>query len=134
MSYLLDTNACITYLNDRESRVALHLRQHSPTEVVVCSIVRAELRFGALRSRKPDAAIAGVMAFLAPFKCIAFDEGAADESARIRSELAAQGLPIGPNDILIADVAVSRGLTLVTHNVGEFRRVAGLEIEDWEVA
>lgn len=134
MRYLLDTNTCIMYLNNRESRVALHLRKHIPGEVAICSVVRAELRFGALRSRKPADAMAGVLAFLAPFQSIPFDDGAADESARIRSELAATGTPIGPNDLLIAGTAVFRGLTLVTHNVREFSRVSGLKIEDWEVA
>ncbi len=42
------------------------------------------------------------------------------------------GTPIGPYDVLIAGQALARGLVLVTHNVGEFSRVGGLLIEDWQ--
>lgn len=51
--------------------------------------------------------------------------------ARIRSEMEAEGKPIGPNDLLIAATAMARGAILVTHNTGEFRRVRGLSWEDW---
>jgi len=39
---------------------------------------------------------------------------------------------IGPYDLMIA--ALAHNLTLVTHNVREFSRVEGLQIEDWETA
>jgi tRNA(fMet)-specific endonuclease VapC len=50
----------------------------------------------------------------------------------IRAQLALAGTPIGPNDLLIAAIALANGSTLVTHNTGEFGRVNGLRIEDWE--
>jgi tRNA(fMet)-specific endonuclease VapC len=55
----------------------------------------------------------------------------AREAGRIRAELAADGTPIGPFDVLIAGQALARGLTLVTHNVDELARVDGLRFEDW---
>jgi tRNA(fMet)-specific endonuclease VapC len=45
--------------------------------------------------------------------------------------LEAEGNPIGPLDTLIAGHALSLDVVLVTHNVAEFRRVAGLRIDDW---
>ena len=62
-----------------------------------------------------------------------FDDRCLDSYGRIRSDLDRLGTPIGPNDLLIAATAMAHGLTLVTHNVDEFGRIPGLDIEDWEV-
>jgi tRNA(fMet)-specific endonuclease VapC len=65
------------------------------------------------------------------FEVLDFDREDARQAGEVRAQLALQGQPIGPYDILIAGQALARGLTLVTHNVGEFGRVGGLKIEDW---
>jgi tRNA(fMet)-specific endonuclease VapC len=60
-----------------------------------------------------------------------------DEAARkygeIRAELSRAGTPIGPNDLMIAAIALVHGSTLVTHNTREFSRIKDLKLEDWEV-
>ena len=71
--------------------------------------------------------------FFNPYVSLPFDDAAAEAYGRIRADLAIRGALIGPNDLLIAAIAVASGLTLVTHNTGEFSRVAGLPLEDWEV-
>ena len=63
---------------------------------------------------------------------LGFDKEDAQAAGKVRAMLAASGTPIGPYDVLIAGQALARGLVLVTHNVGEFSRVAGLQVEDWE--
>ena len=73
-----------------------------------------------------------VQAFCRPFQSLAFDDRAAAEYGKIRADLASQGTPIGPNDLMIASIALSNGLTLVTHNTNEFSRVLGLKLEDWQ--
>ncbi len=70
--------------------------------------------------------------FFRPFASLPFNEGCAECYAGIRSELASQGKPIGPHDLLIAATARAHDLTLVTHNTREFLRVVGLRVEDWE--
>ncbi|MGQ0530448.1 MAG: type II toxin-antitoxin system VapC family toxin [Panacagrimonas sp.] len=70
--------------------------------------------------------------FLAPFDSFAFDDRAADEYAAIATTLRAEGRLIGPNDLMIAAIARSNDLVLVTHNTAEFARVAGLRLEDWQ--
>ena len=133
MTWLLDTNACVCHLRGGSgSRVAKRLGEKRPDEVTLCSVVRAELIFGALRSRDSAANLAKVAHFLSQFASLPFDDLAADTYGRVRAALSDQGMPIGPNDLLIAAIAQSRGLTLVTHNVAEFSRVPGLPIEDWE--
>jgi len=61
-----------------------------------------------------------------------FEDAAAEKYAKARAHLAALGTPIGPNDLLIATIALAHGLIVVTHNTAEFGRVPGLSIEDWE--
>jgi tRNA(fMet)-specific endonuclease VapC len=101
-------------------------------EVAVCSVVKAELFYGAMRSRDPKKTLAGQQAFLQPYISLPFDDLAAMEYSRIRADLAAAGAPIGPYDLQIGAIALANGLTLVTHNTREFGRVNGLSIEDWE--
>lgn len=64
---------------------------------------------------------------------IFFDDASAERYGPICADLAASGKLIGPNDLLIAAIALAHGLTLVTHNTNEFSRVAGLTLEDWQV-
>lgn len=132
MTFLLDTNACISYLNGRTSRVCDRLRQMSPDDVAVCSVVKAELHYGAMKSREPARTLAMQREFLSAFKSLPFDDRAAECYASIRARLESQGTPIGPNDLLIASISMVNDLILVTANCREFTRVEGLRFEDWE--
>lgn len=132
MTYLLDTNVCIRYLNGQSQPVMRRLQQESPEEIAVCSVVKAELFYGAQRSQNPERTLGHQLRFLAPLHSFPFDDAAAEQYGRIRAGLAAQGMPIGPNDLMIAAIALANQLTLVTHNIGEFSRVSGLSIDDWE--
>jgi len=132
VKYLLDTNACITCLRRKPSPVVARLRAQSPDDVALCSIVRAELLFGAERSRDPVNERAVVERFLEPFISLPFDDQAASHYARIRYALERAGQRIGAHDLEIAAIALARGHTVVTHNVSEFGRVPGLLWEDWE--
>jgi tRNA(fMet)-specific endonuclease VapC len=132
VTYLLDTNACITYLNVPHSPVANRLQTLRVSDIVVCSVVRAELIYGAHRNRNARQALAITRQFLQRFASLPFDDAAADVYGPIRADLATRGLLIGPNDLLIAAIALANNATLVTHNVREFSRVMGLNIEDWE--
>jgi tRNA(fMet)-specific endonuclease VapC len=132
LTYLLDTNTCVEYLNGRSRRVLEAFQRRTPEDIAVCAIVKAELHYGALRSNNPRQALAKLEEFLAPFRSLPFDDQCAAEYGRIRARLAQTGSLIGPNDLLIAAIAVLHGAILVTHNIREFRRVEGLAIEDWE--
>ncbi|WP_347566139.1 PIN domain-containing protein [Scytonema sp. UIC 10036] len=101
--------------------------------MAVCCIVKMELFYGAMRSNDPDASWRKHKKFLEVFISFSFDDIAAFIAGRVRSQLASLGTPIGANDLLIASIALAHDLTLVTHNIGEFSRVEGLRIEDWEI-
>lgn len=66
------------------------------------------------------------------FASLPFDDEAAAVYARIRGDLTSRGVLIGGNDMMIAATALAHGLTLVTHNTGEFSRIPRLMIEDWQ--
>ena len=128
---LLDTDICIHLLNAREPELIERLRVHLPTEIAICSIVRAELLWGARRSRRRDENLLRVQIFTQPFLSLPFDDASAGHYGAIRASRAAEGQPIGPNDALIAAIARAHDAMLVTRNVREFSRVSGLEIEPW---
>jgi tRNA(fMet)-specific endonuclease VapC len=133
VTYLLDTNICVQFLrHGTTSSVAVRLATMAPGDVVLCSVVAGELLFGALWSRNVAKNLADVRTFAAGFRSLDFGSAAAEEYAKIRADLAAKGMMIGPNDLLIAAIAVSNQLCLVTHNTAEFGRVGGLVLEDWQ--
>ena len=132
MLYCLDTNTCIAALRGTVRSLAERFAEVSPEEIAIPALVKAELLFGALRSRDPNRTRRVVIQFLAPFQVLPFDDHATPHYADIRQCLEGRGTPLGPNDLVIAATTRSRGLTLITHNVREFGRVPGLRSLDWE--
>lgn len=134
MIYLLDTNVCIHLLNEKHQTILQHFREHGPLHIALCSVVKAELLYGARRSQRVEANLQLLKAFFAPLQSLFFDDECAEHYGQIHADLLSQGKPIGPNDTLIAAIARANSATLITHNTNEFSRVAGLLIEDWQVA
>lgn len=132
MKYLLDTNVCARYLNGKSPAIRERIRATSRDDIAVCSVVKAELFYGAMRSNNPQKTLANQQQFLNLFVSLPFDDNVALVYGEIRAQLTALGTPIGPNDFQIAAIALANNLILVTHNVREFSRVNGLRIEDWE--
>jgi tRNA(fMet)-specific endonuclease VapC len=132
VTHLLDTNSCVDHLRrGPASNVTGRLAAAVPGSVVLCSIVVAELFYGAYRSVRKAQNLSQVHGFCGNFRSLAFEDLAAEQYGWIRAHLTGMGTPIGPNDVLIASIALANGLTLVTNNTGEFSRVPGLKLEDW---
>ena len=129
MRYLLDTNAVISLLNEQSGGVARRVRTLLPADFGMPSVVMHELYFGASKSLRRERNLAVVDNLR--FEVVAFDQEDARHAGDIRAVLAGQGIPIGAYDVLIAGQARARALTLVTRNVREFQRVAGLLVENW---
>lgn len=134
MKYLLDTNVCIVYLKGRNLNLKQKLDAVPIQEIAVCSVVKAELCFGSMKSANPERNFALQQAFLAQFVSLSFDDLAATNFGTIRAQLETRGISIGGYDLQIAAIALANNLTLVTHNTREFERVQGLQLEDWEVS
>jgi len=133
MRYLLDTNTCIIYLKGRNLNLKQRLEAVAISEIAVCSIVKAELCFGAMKSANPESNFTLQQAFLKQFVSLPFDDLAATTFGVIRSQLETKGTPIGAYDLQIAAIALANNLILVTHNIRGFGRVDGSQVEDWEV-
>ena len=136
MNYLLDTNACIALLNNNRDTVRRHFEDavDSGSTIYVSTIAAFELWYGAWNSERQARNKLRIESFfVAKVQSLPFDERDAQEAGALRNELRAIGKPIGPYDLLMAAHARARNLVLVTHNVREFGRVAGLAMRDWEV-
>ncbi|MBU4316998.1 MAG: type II toxin-antitoxin system VapC family toxin [Proteobacteria bacterium] len=129
--FFLDTNTCIFYLNGTSPAVKGKILATSPAQIKICSMVKAELLFGAYKSRQKQSNLEKVAAFLEPFEIIPFDDQAAYVYADIRSKTETTGRNVGPNDLLIAAVVLFHNGMLITNNVIEFSRIDDLKIEDW---
>ncbi|WP_437676270.1 type II toxin-antitoxin system VapC family toxin [Sorangium sp. So ce131] len=132
MRYLLDTNTVIGVLRARNIGLLARYAAIPRASICTCSIVKAELFYGALKSAKPAQNRAAQEAFLRGLASFNFDDLAVEHYARIRSEIEHDGKPIGCMDLLIAPIALANQVVLVTHNLREFSRVRGLLLEDWE--
>lgn len=133
MMFLLDTNLCVAYLRGKSTSVRAVLLSQPMSALHLCSPVTAELRFGAENSQSPTTELSKVEAFSAHFAILPFDEAATFHYSGIRVDLTRRGLLISEMDMLIAAIALTHNLKLVTHNTAEFSRVHGLQIVDWEV-
>jgi tRNA(fMet)-specific endonuclease VapC len=131
MTWLLDTNVCVAFLNGGDTSVRDRLLALSPSDVFLCSVVKAELLFGARKSSRVDENLARLTEFFAAMESIPFDDSAAQHYGLLRAQLESIGTPIGANDMMIAATALAAGVTLVTRNQQEFARVAGLAMESW---
>ena len=127
---LLDTNIWIG-LAKGDAQLKIRLGLLKPSQVCCCSVVRAELMFGARKSQRVDSNLAGFTRLLQPFESLPFDDEAAEYYGLLRVALERGGTPIGANDLLIAAIALRRDLVLVTRNHREFARVPGLRTEEW---
>jgi tRNA(fMet)-specific endonuclease VapC len=128
--YVLDTNTLIYYFKG-QGQVAKYLAAVPPQDIVISTIVLFELQVGIAKSPAPAKRTQQLQQLLSRVNLVPFDRDAALAAATIRAQLERLGTPIGPIDVLIAGVAMSRQEAIVTHNVGEFSRVVGLSIVDW---
>ena len=130
LRYMLDTNLCIRVLRDRPASARRRFNENSEG-LCISTVVLTELLHGAVKSARPVENRRAVEDFAARLDVLPFDEAAADHAADIRADLERKGAVIGAYDLLIAGHARSKGLAMITGNLGEFRRVEGLRCEDW---
>ena len=127
MRYLLDTSGCVHAWRAREPTLR-RLAEVGPDAVALSATSVANLRYGALKSRAPEATSAQLDQFFAVPEVLAFDADAAECHAEGRRALEAAGTPIGERDLVIAATALAYGLVVATAKAREFRWVAGLGV------
>jgi tRNA(fMet)-specific endonuclease VapC len=131
VTFLLDTNICVPLINGTDRSLRDRLLGHRPHEVVLCSVVKAELAFGARNSKHAAENLDRLQRFCGGFQSLPFDDDAAEHYGKLRALLRREGRPIGANDMLIAAIALATRVTLVTRNVDEFSRVPQLNVVAW---
>ena len=130
LRYMLDTNILIYTVKNKPEAVRQQFEAHEG-EICTSSVTAMEMLYGAHKSQSVRRNLDVIDALLSRLTVLDFDLTAAEHAGAIRASLASDGRPIGPYDTMIAGHARSLGLVLVTNNVGEFRRVSGLRLENW---
>lgn len=129
---MLDTNIVSYYLRRQSTTLHQRVKQGQISkELVISSIVRAELRYGQSLLMGNDIRYQLIESFLSEMPTLDWGNAAADFYGKLCANLKKQGTPIGELDTQIAAHALATGLTLVTHNTKHFERVDALKIEDW---
>ena len=133
---MLDTNICSFIIRERPHIVLERLQSAvERTGIVVSVITYYEMLLGTVGRMASPRHAALVESFINRLSAVLpWDRTAAEESMRVRRDLAAKGTPIGGNDTMIAGHALAIDCVLITNNVRKFSRVTGLRIEDWSVS
>jgi tRNA(fMet)-specific endonuclease VapC len=131
MKYLLDTCTVSDFVKGQPN-VLERVKATPPNLIVVSALTRMEVDYGLALNAERAKKLAPILdAFFSTIATLPFDEADAQAAAAIRATLKTRGQPIGAYDVLIAGTGVARGFVVVTSNIGEFKRVSGLQIEDW---
>jgi tRNA(fMet)-specific endonuclease VapC len=129
--YMLDTDIA-SFIMKRASLGAIRKLQELPTDATcISAIVESELRFGIAVSPRRQKDQIALDDFLQYMQVLDYPVAASVDYGLIRADLKRRGGMIGSNDLFIAAHARFLGLTLVTNNTREFKRVPGLKIENW---
>jgi tRNA(fMet)-specific endonuclease VapC len=127
---MLDTNIISDLIRNPQGKAAKRVAKVGEDNICTSIIVAAELRYGCAKSGSKRL-LKAVEDLLGEINVLPFDVPADTEYGGIRSELEAAGKPIGNNDLLIAAHAYATGATVVTANIDEFKRIRGLNVENW---
>ena len=131
MKYLLDTCTVSDFVKG-QAKVLARIKATTPNLIAVSALTRMEVDYGLALNAERARKLAPLLdAFFATIATLPFDVADAQATAAIRAALKTRGQPIGAYDALIAGTGLARGLVVVTSNVGEFKRVGGLQVEDW---
>lgn len=127
---MLDTNIVSELARNPQGAVARRVVDVGPDAICVSIITAAELRYGCAKKGSPKLQ-AQIEAILESIQVLALDVPADAGYGAIRAQLEVAGKPIGPNDLFIAAHAHALEAVLVTANIGEFKRVRDLRVENW---
>jgi tRNA(fMet)-specific endonuclease VapC len=128
--YMLDTNIISDMMRNPEGKAAKRIAKAGEDNICTSIIVAAELRYGCARSGSKRL-LKAVEDLLGEISVLPFDVPADAAYGGIREEQEAAGTSIGGNDLLIAAHARAIGATIVTANTAEFKRIRGLNVENW---
>jgi tRNA(fMet)-specific endonuclease VapC len=129
--FLLDTNICIYIRRKKPEEVLRRFRMLKHGEAALSVITFGELLYGAEKSAQRAVALELLHELALVLPVLALPATASETYGTMRADLERRGQMIGNNDLWIAAHAKAAGMTLVTNNEREFRRVRGLKVENW---
>lgn len=130
LKYILDTDTCVFYLKGRPD-VVDRFTAAAPGQLATSEVTTSELYFGAYNSARPEANLKRLEEFLSLLDVAVLNRAAARRFGELKARLRKEGRVLDDFDLLIAAIAESHGLTLVTNNVSDFGRISTLRIENW---
>ena len=131
MLYMLDTDTCAFIARQKHAKVTSRFRSHRAGELAMSVVTYGELRVGAEKSDRYPASLDALELFIQVVPVLSIEPEVAQLYSKIRLDLERRGQIIGANDLWIASHCLHLGLTLVTNNVREFKRIPNLPIENW---
>jgi tRNA(fMet)-specific endonuclease VapC len=129
--FLLDTNICIYIRRRRPPGLLARFERLKLGEAVLSVITYGELIYGVEKSQFREQATKQLAELAGLVPIMGLPPQAGEFYGAIRASLEARGEIIGNNDLWIAAHAKAAGLTLVTNNEREFRRIQGLKMQNW---
>lgn len=130
MQYLLDTDTCIYWLNGKKS-VRDKLLEIGFQEVSICVITVSELYFGAYNSSKIKQNLTTAEIFIQNISILPLSNQTLKQFGQLKAQLRKAGTPVADFDLLIASVAITENLTLVTNNTRHYQRIPNLILDNW---
>jgi len=134
LKFLMDTDTCIYLLNGNQN-IKNQITRVGVEAIAVSVMTKGELYFGAYNSNRVKTNLERIQLFFEPPapEVLPLDDVVMDCFGKFKAELRRKGQPVGDTDLLIAGVAISRRLTLVTNNTKHFNRIPGISLENWFV-
>src|SRR5438093_8745960 len=129
MTHLLDTDTCSGHMR-RPGGLAHRFIQYAGG-LAMATVTLAELYAGAYKWPRPARLLALIHDLLQDLAVLDFDATCAEQFGRVRGSLLQQGIQVPTADLMIASVALTHNLTLVTHNTADYRNIPGLRLDDW---
>jgi tRNA(fMet)-specific endonuclease VapC len=130
LKYLLDTDTLI-YVFKRAGNCLARLTEQNDSDIAISTINLFELEYGMGKSGNRVKMDSYVSSLCRRYAVLDFDRAASLQAGSVRALLHTRGTPIGPYDVQMAGIALSKDLTIVTRNMREFERVPGLRVENW---
>ena len=130
--FMLDTNVIVKAIRQKDHSIREKLLRFSDGDLCISSITYTELLYGVYHSENPEKNLSALHGLLSWIEILPFDLSAAECAGKVMAFRASKGTPLGDRYMLIAGHALSLGYPIITHNIREFTRVPGLQIEDWQ--
>lgn len=133
LKYMLDTNICIYLAKNKSKAISIKLKKLNLGQVGISVITFGELCYGVEKSQHVERSLENLNSIVSLILPIQMSSNVASYYGKIRADLSSKGKTIGANDLWIAAHALDLGVTLVTNNTKELKRVDGLSLENWAV-